>query len=106
MRPKAYSRQRASKAFEASADELENLEAPDVPEALGTIQLKYALPKRRYLSRQSRMADASAILESCVKTLNAIAEQDEIRVAAQELTSELESAIDAASNCEFPGMYS
>ena len=92
--------------LEASADELENLEAPDVPDALSKIQLKYALPKRRYLSRQSRMTDsASAILESCVEALNGIDEQNENRAAAQELASELESAIDATSNCEFPGMY-
>jgi len=85
-------------AFENSATELEDLEAPDVPDSIGALTLKYSIPKRRYLSRQSRANDAVTMLEACLKALADHA-------TAQELGSELQNVIAAASGCEFPGMY-
>lgn len=87
--------------FEAAADDLENLEAPTVPDALEKLTIKYFLPKRRYLSRQSRAGDAITMLEACIAALG-----DKVNdTDAQALNCELQNAADVASSCEFPGMY-
>ena len=81
-------------ALENSAIELEDLEAPDVPDSVGALTMKYSIPKRRYLSHQSRANDAVTMLEACLK---ALADQ----AAAQELGSELQNVIAAASAASF-----
>jgi hypothetical protein len=91
--------------FEMAADQLEELEPPDVPAMLGEMMVKYSIPKRRYLSRQSRASDAMTLLEACAEALDQIAEDNENHIAAEELSSELKNAIGAIESCEFPGMY-
>jgi hypothetical protein len=92
--------------LEQSADELENIEAPDIEDVIATLPVNYAFPKRKrgHLSRAARAADASTILEACVSALNS--NIDEVnRTAAQELIADLENAIKTVESCEFPGMY-
>ena len=87
--------------FEAAADDVKNLEAPTVPDALEKLTIKYFLPKRRYLSRQSRAGDAITMLKACIAALG-----DKVNdTDAQALNCELQNAADVASSCEFPGMY-
>jgi hypothetical protein len=90
--------------LENSADELENLQAPEVPEALGKVSVKYSLPKRPYCSREARKSDAATILEACTHTLEDIPDGDDRRADAQALIDELRGAIDTIETCEFPGM--
>jgi hypothetical protein len=91
-------------ALETSADELENLQAPEVPEVLGKVPVKYSLPKRRYCSREARASDAATILEACTHALEDIPGGDDHRAAAQALIDELQNAYATIGNCEFPGM--
>jgi hypothetical protein len=91
--------------FETSADELENLDMPAVPDALLKMPVKYSLPKRRYMSRAARASDDTAILEGCVQALESIPDDADGHADAQTLISELRSAIDTVEMCEFPGMY-
>jgi hypothetical protein len=91
--------------FDMSANELENLEAPEVPAGLGEMPVKYSLPKRRYTSRAARASDAATVLESCVSALENIPEGDDRRAEAQALIGDLQNAIDTIESCEFPGMY-
>jgi hypothetical protein len=86
-------------ALAESADALEDIEQPDIPEALGAVRLTCALPKRRYTSRAARASDAATLLTACVDAL------DSEDAAASELISEFEQAIDAIECCEFPGMF-
>jgi hypothetical protein len=89
---------------EATADELENLDQPDVPTTLGETVVKFALPKR-YQSRAVRAGNASSMLEACCRALEDIPEDDDRHADAQELIENLQSAIDTVGGCEFPGMY-
>jgi hypothetical protein len=90
-------------AFENSADQLEDLDAPEVPDPLGKLPITYSLPKRRYMSRQARASDVETILQACAHALESV--PDEQRAAAQALAGELYSAVDTIQCCEFPGMY-
>jgi hypothetical protein len=89
--------------FEATTDELDNLQEPTVPAELAELPVKY-LPGR-VTSRASRCYAATEILEKCMEALATIPEGDERRAAASELSSELEGAIDVRDTCEFPGMF-
>jgi hypothetical protein len=91
--------------LEASADELENLEPPEVPAALGELRVTYSLPKRRYTSRMARASNATTKLEACAAALQTIRGGDEHHAEAQALMDDLRSAIDPIECCEFPGMY-
>jgi hypothetical protein len=92
--------------LEQSADELENIEAPDIEDVIATLPVNYAFPKRKrgHLSRAARAADASTILEACVSALNSNINEAN-RAAAQELIADLENTIAIVESCEFPGMY-
>jgi hypothetical protein len=91
--------------LEMSADSLENIEVPDVPDVLAEIVVPFSLPKRRYVSRASQAADATSILQACIEKLWVIAEDDTLNAEAQQLADDLDEIVNAAANCEFPGMY-
>jgi hypothetical protein len=91
--------------LENTADELERIEAPDVPDTLGEIVVTYTLPKRRYMSRASRASDAVVILQACTDILQGIPEGDARYAEAQELAGNLDEIVNTADCCEFPGMY-
>jgi hypothetical protein len=92
-------------ALENSVDQLEDLTAPEVPDAFGKVPTTYSLPKRRYKSREARASDITTILEACTHTLESVPDGDEHRAAAQALAGELQTAIDTIQSCEFPGPY-
>ena len=57
------------------------------------------------VSRQARADDATSTLEAAVRVLDEIAGDNNDHGAAQELSAELQNAIDITSGCSFPGMY-
>jgi hypothetical protein len=91
-------------ALENSADELESVEAPEVPAVLAQMRVKYSLPKRRYRSREARASDVATMLEACASTLEGVPEGDDRHPQAQAVIGDLRSAIDTIEVCEFPGM--
>ena len=103
--PENFQQTERIQALEAAADELENLEALEVPEVLSKIPVKYSLPRRRYVSRDARASDAEAILTACQRALEVIADDDDRHADAQSLIDDLQSVIDTLGQCEFPGAF-
>jgi hypothetical protein len=95
--------------FESTADTLERLDEPTVSPEFADIKVTYTLdlPKRRDrgLSRASRASNACTIINACINALADIKEEDPRNGNACDLANELESAVDEAEGCEFPGMY-
>ena len=103
--PENFQQTERIQALEAAADELENLEALEVPEVLSKIPVKYSLPRRRYVSRAARASDAEAILTACQRAVEVIADDDDRHADARTLIDDLQSAIDTLGQCEFPGAF-
>ena len=103
--PESLQQSERIQTLENTANELEGVEEPDVPDTLGKIVVTYALPKRRYMSRASRASDAMLMLEACSDKLRGIPEDDARHAEARGLADDLDSIADTAGNCEFPGMY-
>jgi hypothetical protein len=87
-------------ALDNSANELEGLETPAVPEALSKLSVTYKLPKKRHSSRAARAADAVTMLEACNEALKPNDSSE-----AQSLIEELSNAASTIECCEFPGMF-
>jgi len=115
---------------ESTADTLENLSAPDVPDALGEIGVTYTQAagrgKRGAMSRATRAENAASILSACVDAVrewvesNPLPEEDEkesdedktkreeleeAHEGADTLIDELEEAASEVENAEYPGMF-
>jgi hypothetical protein len=101
--PEGLNQTQRIQTLEATADELDNLQEPEIPAALAELPVKY-LPSR-VRSRNDRCCAATEIIQACVDALATILEGDERHAAAKELSSELDDAIGVRDNCEFPGMY-
>lgn len=100
--------------FDETASTLEGLSAPDVPECVAELEIRYSdsVPKskRRSPSRAARCANACAVLAAAAEAAQqwlddeANAEHDD-RDEVEQFISDLESAVGEAEGCEFPGLY-
>lgn len=95
-----------------TADTLENLSEPDVPNALQELAVTYSdqvpTDKRRSPSRATRCANACSQLTAAAEAVRTWLEENEGKDGAneaEELADALESAVSDAENCEFPGMF-
>ena len=97
----------AGEARGEAADNLEQIEEVDVPDALKDVQLQWQdaheAKGRRGLSRSKRRENAISILQSVMSLLdeNEDSESDE----NSEFYTALENAIGEMESVEFPGMY-
>jgi hypothetical protein len=94
-----------------AADNLEQIDEPDVPEEVKdfNVEITDLPPKRRGHSRRERRDQATYILEVCIDALNERIdmpdEKEAIKEAAESCRDELETAKDNAECVEFPGMF-
>jgi hypothetical protein len=102
--------------LEDTASNLDSIAVPDVPDYLASLPVHYTQDQRksRPTGRATRCNDASYRLVCCVEVLQAwvdapdIEEKDGKAQAtdeAQSIIEEVQEIIDAADNCEWPGMF-
>jgi hypothetical protein len=104
-------------ARESTADELESLSEPDVPEELQDLKvvIQDPKPKRRGYSRAARRDQAVYIMDLCIQALQERVDElesddergkvgDHQKDLAESLRDDLDAAKDTADSCEFPGM--
>ena len=95
--------------LEESADILEGLDEPTVPDTLKylTVTIQDPTPTKRGRSRATRCSDECAVLGLCTDALEPMRDDTKhpLHGDASTLYDELETIIDEASQVEFPGMY-
>lgn len=98
--------------FEQTADTLEGLSEPDVPECVGELrfQVRLEIPNRprRGLSRATRCANATALLQGALDAMQAWLEENSEHDDASDVEDQcngIENDISEAEGAEFPGMY-
>lgn len=96
--------------FGDTADTLEGLSCPDVPECVSELAISYSeATKKRGVSRAKRCENAVSVLQAAVDALenwlDGLPDDDDNRDEVDSFKSELEDAISNAEGCEFPGMY-
>jgi len=107
--PESLQQSSRYEALDNAASELEGIQEPDVPDALGAVEVKYSqeAPRsaRRGLSRNSRVANAVAQLEAVWEKLDEMCTADENNEEADGLRSDVDDIKGTAEGVEFPGMY-
>jgi hypothetical protein len=93
-----------------SADILENVNEPDVPDELADIEVEYGEWSARRMSRATRRDYAVQLMDDVIQTLQARLDSDEpadseILDGAQELIDGLDEVKGDIDCAEFPGMY-
>lgn len=87
-----------------SADALEGIQEPDIPEAAEAINVTITeqkpYDKRRSPSRSVRCSNACSALEVCYEALKGNKAE-----AMQELAEEIHAIIEDCESLEFPGMF-
>lgn len=105
--------------FEETADTLENLDEPSVPDGFeGEVSFGEEAPRRknRGLSRSSRCGNAisamGALVSLCEERIAELDEKEDLsddeetlKTDLEELRDQLENDKSEAEGCEFPGMY-
>jgi hypothetical protein len=91
--------------LDETANVLEGLSPPDIPNELANIEVEYddTLPRRA--GRGVRATSAVGIIETVVQVLHAIDENDPRHGEASGLADELENIAGEVEGCDFPGMF-
>jgi hypothetical protein len=91
--------------LDETANVLEGLSPPDIPNELANIEVEYddTLPRRA--GRGVRATSAVGIIEAVVQVLHAIDENDPRHGEASGLADELENIAGEVEGCDFPGMF-
>ncbi len=96
--------------LDETANELEYLSAPDVPECVSGLTVTFSYKPQRRMSRSDRRHEAIRTIEAAKDAAQewlddeANAEHDQ-RDEVETLVSEIDDIVGTAENVEFPGMF-
>ena len=110
--PEGLSESERIQTFSATADTLESLDEPSVPECVSDLEIKWSeeepRDRRSGLSRRARRDNAVSLLggarDACQGWLDENQTHGDFSEVEQFL-QDIENACDEAEGCEFPGMF-
>jgi ParB-like nuclease domain len=101
--PSGISETQRIQTLDETANALEDLEAPEIPDELAKIKVSFSTHRAR--SRADRRDAALDIIRACGTALEDLDEKHPSHAETCRLKEELENAASGAECCEFPGMY-
>jgi hypothetical protein len=92
-------------AVSEAADQLEQLETPNLPDTVGNLPVTITVRPKNKPSRSYRAGEAVDHIRTVCELLEAIPEGEDAHAEASELADALSEIVDAVDGVEFPGMY-
>lgn len=108
--PESLQQSGVGEARGEAADNLENVNEPDVPAEIEKIEVKWSyFPLKARASRRERRDEAvstlNVVMEHLDEIINDDKEEQEQRDAAESLRDDIDNVISEVESVEFPGMY-